>query len=209
MIRVLIADDHRIVREGLKRLLAETGDITVAAEATTGEEALTALAATPVDVIVLDVAMPRTSFAQVLGAIRERFAAVRILVLSAHGEEEYAVRALKAGASGYISKERSPEELVGAIRTAAAGRRYISPSVGELLAADAARDASVPAHGRLSDRELEVLRLLGKGRSVKEIGAALGLSVKTVSTYRTRLLEKLALKSTADLIRYAIEQKLA
>jgi len=118
------------------------------------------------------------------------------------------VRALRAGAAGYVTKERSADELADAIRAAAAGRRYISATVGELLAADLAGDAGRPAHGELSDRELEVLRLLGVGRSVKEVGAQLGLSPKTVSTYRTRLLEKLRLKSTADLIRYALEHGL-
>lgn len=209
MIRIMIADDHRIVREGVRRLLGDTPDIRVAAEGTNGAEVLASLEHVAVDVVVLDVGMPHTSFATLLPELRARHPSVRVVVLSAHAEQEYAVRALRAGASGYVTKERSAEELAEAIRTAAAGRRYISATVGELLAADLAGDADRPAHGALSNRELEVLRLLGAGRSVKEVAAQLGLSVKTVSTYRTRLLEKLRLKSTADLIRYAMQQGLA
>jgi DNA-binding NarL/FixJ family response regulator len=208
MIRVLLADDHRIVRDGLRRLLADTADVRAVGEATTGAEVLAQLDRAPADVVVLDVSMPGPGFSETLRTLRERHPSVRVIVLSAFAEQEYAVRALKAGASGYVTKEKSPEELVDAIRAAAAGRRYVSPSVGELLAADAARDATAPAHGKLSDRELEVLRLLGDGRSVKQAGADLGLSAKTVSTYRTRMLEKLGLRTTADLIRYAIEHKL-
>jgi two-component system, NarL family, invasion response regulator UvrY len=209
VIRVLLADDHRIVREGLRRLLADAPDVQVVGEAMSGAEALAHLEGVATDVVVLDVSMPGAGFSDVLRTMRERHPSVRVIVLSAFAEEEYAVRALKAGASGYVTKERSPEELVSAIRAAAAGRRYVSPSVGELLAAEAARDAAVPARGKLSNRELEVLRLLGAGRSVKEVGADLGISAKTVSTYRTRLLEKLGLTTTADLIRYAIENKLS
>jgi DNA-binding NarL/FixJ family response regulator len=209
VIRVLIADDHRIVREGLRRLLAETPDIRATSEATMGEEVLAALSTQPVDVVLLDIAMPRTSFVETLRSLREQYPKVRVIVLSAHGEAEYAVRAVKAGASAYVTKERSPEELVDAIRLAASGRRFISPTVGELLAADMTGDDSAPRHTRLSEREFQVLRLLGCGRSVKETGVELGLSVKTVSTYRSRVLEKLGLKGTADLIRYSIEHKLS
>lgn len=190
-------------------MLADTEDIRVVADAKTGEEALACLVRAPVDVVVLDIAMPQTRFVDLLRTLKERHAGARVVVLSAHAEEEYAVRALKAGAAGYVAKERSTEELVEAIRTAAAGRRYVSPSAAQLLAAEAAQDAGRPAHGRLSDRELEVLQLLGGGRSVKEVAARLSVSAKTISTYRSRLLEKLGLKTTADLIRYALEQRLS
>jgi len=209
MIRVLIADDHRIVREGVRRILGDSPDMRIVAEATTGAETLRALEAHPVDVLVLDVAMPQTSFTKLLQDVRSNHPSVRVVVLSAHTEQEYAVRALRGGASGYVTKERSTEDLAEAIRMASTGRRYISASVAELLAADLAGDADRPAHAELSDRELEVLRLLGTGKSVKQIAAGLGLSVKTVSTYRMRLLEKLHLKSTAELIRFALQQNLA
>lgn len=208
MIRVLLADDHRIVREGVRRLLDDTPDIRVTGEATSGLEALERLDTSAADVVLLDVTMPGAGFTDVLARMRARHPAARVIVLSAHAEQEYAVRALRADAAGYVTKERTPEELVAAIRAAAAGRRYISPSVGELLAAEAAGDAGRPSHGRLSDRELDVLRLLGAGRSVKEISAQLRISSRTVSTYRTRLLVKLGLRTTADLIRYTVEHQL-
>jgi len=208
MIRVMSVDDHRIVREGVTRLLAESPDIRVTAEATSGAGALAQLEKQPVDVVLLDVAMPGTSFVEALRDLRERFPKVKVIVLSGHAEEEYAVRALKAGASGYVTKEHSSEELIAAIRKAHAGGTYVSAALAERLAREVGGLSESPALDTLSDREHEVLRLLGKGRSVKEIGAELQLSPKTVSTYRTRLLEKLGLKTTADLIRYAVEHKM-
>ena len=212
MIRVLSVDDHRIVREGVKRLLEECSDIRVVAEATSGAGALAQMEQHPADVVLLDVAMPGTSFVQTLRDLRERFPKARVIVLTGHAEEEYAIRALKAGASGYVTKEHSAEELIGAIRKAHAGGTYVSGSLAERLARDVGSGgggrSDGPAHEALSDRELEVLRLLGKGRSVKEIAGDLELSSKTVSTYRTRMLEKLGLKTTADLIRYAVEHRL-
>lgn len=208
MIRVLAVDDHQIVREGVKRLLAESPDIRVIAEARSGAEALAQLAREPADVVLLDVAMPGTSFVETLRELRERHPKSRVIVLSGHAEEEYAVRALKAGASGYVTKEHSSEELIAAIRKAHAGGTYVSASLAEQLARSVGGRTDGPAHEALSDRELEVLRLLGQGRSVKEIAGALDLSSKTVSTYRTRMLEKLGLKTTADLIRYAVEHAL-
>jgi len=208
MIRVMSVDDHRIVREGVTRLLAESPDIRVTAEATSGAGALAQLEKQRVDVVLLDVAMPGTSFVEALRDLRERFPKVKVIVLSGHAEEEYAVRALKAGASGYVTKEHSSEELIAAIRKAHAGGTYVSAALAERLAREVGGLSESPALDTLSDREHEVLRLLGKGRSVKEIGAELQLSPKTVSTYRTRLLEKLGLKTTADLIRYAVEHKM-
>jgi len=208
MIRVALADDHRIVREGLRRLLAAAADVNVVGEVGSGDELLAFLSREPADVLVLDVSMPRTSFTSLLGALREAHPRLRIVVLSAHAETEYAVRALREGAAGYLTKERSSEELVEAVRRVARGARYVTPSVAELLAEDVAGEREDDA-GVLSDRELEVLRLIGAGRSVKEIAAQLRLSPKTVSTYRTRMLEKLSLKTTADLIRFALARGLA
>jgi two-component system, NarL family, invasion response regulator UvrY len=205
MIRVLLADDHTIVRDGVRRLLADTSDIRVVAEASSGLDVLEALNQHAVDVAVVDVSMPRTRFTDLVREMRQSHPSVRVVVLSAHSETEYAVRALRAGASAYVPKERSSEELAAAIRAASRGRRYVSPTVGELLAADVAGDAAQEA--RLSDREAEVLRLIGEGRTVKEIGIQLGLSAKTVSTYRTRLLEKLGLRTTAELIRHAVGRR--
>lgn len=206
MIRVLIADDHALMREGLRRLLSESGDIAVVGEAPTGAVLLDALLTIPADVVVLDVSMPGSRFVELLEELRRRHASIRVIVLSAHAEEEYAVRALKGGAAGYVTKHRSADDLLDAIRTAAAGRRYVSPGVGQLLAEDAARGGR--ADGALSDREREVLAGLARGRSLKQVAADLGLSVKTVSTYRSRLLEKLGLQTTADLIRYALERRI-
>lgn len=210
MIRVMTVDDHQIMREGVKRLLGESPDLRVVAEAESGPDALTALVKQPVDVVLLDVAMPGTSFVETLRSLRERFPKTRVIVLTGHAEEEYAVRALKAGASGYVTKEHSSDELIGAIRKAHAGGTYVSAELAERLAREIGGGGTTegPAHEALSDRELEVLRLLGQGKSVKEIAAALNLSSKTVSTYRTRLLEKLELTSTAELIRYAVEHDL-
>lgn len=207
MIRVLIADDHAIVRGGIRRLVQDGGDVQVVGEATSGAEALAALHTLPVDVVLLDIGMPRTSFVDTMRTIREQHPSVHVVVLSAHSEEDYAVRALRAGASAFVTKTRSPEELLDAIRAAASGRRSVSPSIGALLADQAAHEATAPAQGRVSDREREVLRLLGAGHSIAEIGQHLGISAKTASTYRSRLLEKLGLRTTADLIRYAIEHQ--
>jgi len=208
MIRVMTVDDHRIVREGVTRLLEETADIRVIAEATSGSGALAALAKQSVDIVLLDVAMPGSSFVEALRDLKEQYPKVRVIVLTGHAEEEYAVRALKAGVAGYVTKEHSSEELIVAIRKAHSGGTYVSAALAERLAREVGGMSAGPAHDALSDREHEVLRLLGQGKSVKEIAGALELSSKTVSTYRTRLLEKLGLKSTADLIRYAVEHRL-
>lgn len=208
MIRVLVADDHQIVRNGVQRLLGESPDARVVALAANGREVLQTLANTAVDVLVLDIGMPGIPFLELLRQLREQYPRVRIVILSAHAEDEYAVRALKGGASGYVTKERSPDDLLDAIRRAYAGGRYVSPTLAQRLASMVVEEEDRPGHAALSDREYQVLQLLGAGRSAKEIAAQLGLSVKTVSTYRARLLEKLDLKSTADLIRYAIEHRL-
>ncbi len=208
MIRVLIVDDHPIVRRGLKETLAAESDITVAAEAARSEEVLDLLAAHSCDLVLLDLSLPGRGGLEVIKDIRHQFPNVRVLIVSTHDESQYAVRAIRAGASGYLTKSSAPEELVRAVRSIDASGRYISESVASALVDFARDDQPAPLHQRLSDREHEVLRLLTAGRTVSEIAGELSLSVKTVSTYRSRLVEKLGLRSTADLVRYAIEHKL-
>jgi DNA-binding NarL/FixJ family response regulator len=201
MIRVLLADDHKIVRDGLKRILS--GNIEVAAEAASGDEALALVKAHDYDVAVLDMSMPGLSGLDLIKRLKIEKPKLRILVLSMHGERQYAARALKAGASGYLNKDSAAEQLVGAVRKIAAGGVHI----GEAAAASLVAAEKAP-HEALSDREFEVLRLLVEGLGPTEIGERLHLSVKTVSTHKTRVLEKLGLKSTADLVRYAMEHRL-
>jgi DNA-binding NarL/FixJ family response regulator len=203
MIRVLIADDHKIVRDGLKRILAGTTDVQVSAEAASGEEALAAVKAHDFDVVMLDMSMPGLSGLDLIKRLRIEKPKLRILVLSMHGEQQYAARALKAGASGYLNKDSAAELLLTAIRKIAAGGMHIPEA-----AAAGILSGDKPAHETLSDREFEVLRLLVGGLGPTEIADRLHLSVKTVSTHKTRILEKLNLGSTAELVRYALEQKL-
>lgn len=189
-------------------MLAEAPDMTVVAEAGTGDEVLEHSTRSDLDVLLLDISMPGPGFLEVMRTLKENRKRLPILVLSAHPEDRYAVRALRSGASGYLTKNHSPEELVGAIRKVYAGGRYITESLAEKWAFAVTRDTDSPPHQRLSNREYQVLLLLADGKLVKEIAAKLGLSPKTVSTYRTRILEKLDLESTADLVRYAIEHDL-
>lgn len=208
MIRTLLADDHRIVREGLRRLLNDAPDIEVVAEVGSGYEALALAAEVRPDVMVLDVSMPGPGLLEVIRGGLAAHGRCRVLILSAHPESEYAVRAIRAGAAGYLVKDRSPEELVAAVRQVASGRRYLTPEVADLLADETARPAPEAPEEVLSERERQVLGLLAAGRANKEIAAELGVSPKTVSTYRARLLEKLHLDSTADLIRFALRNRL-
>ena len=201
MIRVLLADDHKIVRDGLRRILS--GNMEVAAEAASGDEALALVKANDYDVAVLDMSMPGLSGLDLIKRLKIEKPKLRILVLSMHGERQYAARALKAGASGYLNKDSAAEQLVGAVRKIAAGGVHIGEAAAaSLVAADKA------PHEALSDREFEVLRLLAEGLGPTEIGEKLHLSVKTVSTHKTRILEKLSLGSTAELVRYALDHKL-
>lgn len=202
MIRLLVADDHPVVREGLRRILDETPGMRVVGEARDGDEVLEQVGRQPADVLLLDVSMPGPGFLGVLEAVRVREPTLRVLVLSVHPEDQYAVRALRAGAAGYLTKDHSPEALVEAIRKVALGGTYMSAAVAERLARGLRADAGVPAHEALSDREYEVLCFLGSGRTVKDIAATLGLSVKTVSTYRSRLLQKMGFEANSDLVRY-------
>jgi DNA-binding NarL/FixJ family response regulator len=208
MIRVLLADDHAIVRAGLREILADTGDIEVAGEATNGHEVLELVRARDFDLAVLDMSMPGRSGIELIKLVKAERPKLRVLVLSMHGEQQYAVRAVKAGASGYLTKESAPDQLVAAIRRIAAGGAYVSPETAERLALDAAPRSDAPPHARLSDREFQVFQLIAGGRSVTEIARALSLSVKTVSTHKTHVMEKLGLANQAELIRYALENKL-
>ena len=203
MIRVLIADDHKIVRDGLKGILAATADIEVAAEAAGGDEALALVRANDYDVALIDMSMPGLSGIDLVKRLRAEKPKLRLLVLSMHGEHQYAARALKAGAAGYLTKDSASEQLLGAIRKVAAGGVHISEAAAASLVSQ-----QKASHEALSDREFEVMRLLVEGLGPTEIGERLHLSVKTVSTHKTRILEKLGLGSTAELVRYAMENKL-
>lgn len=209
MIRVLLADDHEVVREGLKRMLADVPDLRVVAEAAQGAEVMAALRREAIDVVVLDLSMPGRSGVDLIRQIRAEFVRLPILVLTMHQEEQYAVRAIRAGAFGYLTKGTPASELIVAMRTVAAGRRLISPRVAELLALEAQPSGDPLPHQALSDREFEVFRLLVEGKSVGEIAQQLFVSVKTVSTHKTRILQKMSLASVPDLVRYAIKHQLS
>lgn len=208
MIRVLVADDHAIVREGLKQIVADTPDISVAGEAKNGQEVLDAVSKNGYDVVLLDISMPDRSGLDILNQLKSQKPELRILILSIYPEEQYAVRALRAGASGYLTKESAPDELIAAIRKVSSGGNYISRSLGERLANRLRFDASKPPHETLSDREFQIMRMIASGKRVKEIAEELLLSVKTVSTYRRRVLDKMGVKNNSALTRYAIQNRL-
>jgi two-component system, NarL family, invasion response regulator UvrY len=207
MIRILIADDHPVVRQGLARILAEDPELTVAGEVGDGAEAVDKARRGGYDVILLDVSLPGMNGLEVLKQLRIDMPKLPVLMLSVHSEEEYAIRALKAGASGYLTKASAPEELVTAIKALAKGKQYITPSLGERLAAEVRNlTDKKPPHEALSDREYDVLCRLGRGQTVGEIAADLSLSAKTVSTYRARILSKMGMSNNAQLMRYVVEQ---
>lgn len=208
MIKILIADDHAIVREGMKQMLAGVPDMVVADEASSGQEALNKIWKGDFDVVVLDIAMPGKSGLDTLKELKSEKPRLPVLILSMYPEEQYAVRVLKAGASGYLTKESAPDELVAAIRRISQGKKYISSSLAEKLAVDLDADAKKPFHEALSDREFQVLCLIASGKTVGEIAEKLSLSVKTISTYRTRILEKMHMKNNAELTYYAIQHHL-
>jgi DNA-binding NarL/FixJ family response regulator len=207
MIRVLVADDHAVVRRGLIQILDEAPGMVAAGEASTGGEVLQAVRQDAYDVLVLDISMPGGGGLEVLKQLKSLECDLPVLILSIHSEKQYATRALKSGAAGYLTKDSAPEELITAIREIAQGRKYITASLATTLAQQL-DDSGQAAHETLSDRELQVMRRLASGETVTQIAHTLSLSVKTVSTYRTRILHKLALESTADIIRYALERKL-
>ncbi len=207
--RVVIADDHAIVREGLRRILEGQEGIEVTGEAVNGHEALERVRAGGFDLLLLDLSMPGKSGIELIKQVRDEAPRLRILVLTMHEEDQYAVRAIRAGAQGYLTKESAPAQLVSAIRRIAEGRPYISPNVAEQLALEVMSGSGEAPHKLLSDREFEIFQLLVGGRSVSEIALQLHLSVKTVSTHKTRILQKMSAQSVADLVRYSIRHRLA
>lgn len=206
--RILIADDHAMFRRGLKETLAEALSRVTFGEAKTAAEAVELVRRQHWDAVILDISMPGKSGLDILDDIKRLRPRTPVLLLTMHPEEQYARRALKAGAAGYLTKDSVPDELTTAIKKIATGGRYISATLAEKLAVDLRRGADVPLHELLSDREFQVLRMLASGKSVKEMAEELSLSVKTVSTYRGRILEKTGMKTNADLIRYALESQL-
>ena len=208
MLRILIADDHPVFRRGLKQIIEETADMVVAAEAVDGREALLKARTGEYDVVLLDITMPIRNGVDVLSQLKHERPTLPVLMLSMHPEEQYAVRALRAGASGYLTKESAPEELVAAIRKVSTGGKYVSASLAERLASIVQEDGGPLPHETLSGREYQIMCLIAAGRTVSEAARELALSVKTVSTYRARVLGKLRLKNTAELIRYATKNQL-
>jgi DNA-binding NarL/FixJ family response regulator len=208
MIRIAIVDDHALVRVGLREFLGEQYGISVLAEASNGREALDIVRAGEVDVVVLDIAMPGRSGVDTLTQIKARAPELPVLILSALPEETYATVLLRQGASGFLNKECDPQEIVEAIRTVAGGRRYVSLRVAECLAAGLAQDTGRPVHEQLSDRELQVFLRLAHGETVGQVAQGLSLSVKTVSTYRTRVMEKMNLATNSELTYYALKNGL-
>ena len=208
MIRVVIADDHAIVRQGLRQILATHGDFEVIGEAANHGEVMQLIRREAFDVLLLDIAMPGKNGIDTLKQVRLERPKLPVLMLSMYPEDQYAFRALKAGASGYLTKMTAADQLVDAIRTITRGRKYITPELAESLAESFDRDTEIEPHSLLSDREFQTLKLIASGKPLAQIGAELALSPKTVSVYRARLLAKLGLHTNADLTRYAIEHKL-
>lgn len=208
MIRVVVADDHAVVRQGLRQILSAAVDVQVVGEAGNGLAALDIVADREVDVVLLDIAMPGKSGIDVLKTLHARHPRLPILILSIYPEDQYAVRLIKAGAAGYLSKEAAPEQLIEAIRTAVQGKRYITPAVAELLAQEVDKDHGGPLHEALSNREFQIMMMLARGIPVSDIARELFLSVKTVSTHRMRILDKMGMKTNADLTYYAIKNQL-
>jgi two-component system, NarL family, invasion response regulator UvrY len=208
MIRILIADDHPIVRRGLRQILAEQPDVGPVGEAENSQELLELVRRQVWDIVMLDIAMPGRGGLEVLKELRQERPRLPVLVLSMHPEEQYGVRALKAGAAGYLTKESAPEKLVQAIRKILSGGKYISAILAEKLAFAVERDRSKPLHEILSDREYQALCMIASGKTVSQIAGELSLSVKTISTYRSRILEKMQMKSNAEVTHYAIKNAL-
>jgi DNA-binding NarL/FixJ family response regulator len=208
VLKILIADDHAIVREGLKQILAETADMVVAGEATNGQEVLELVRKKDFDLVLLDLAMPEKDGLDTLKELRLEKPNLPVLVLSIYPEEQYAVRVLKAGASGYLTKESAPDDLIAAIRKVSQKGKYVSQSLGEKLASYLTADPDQPAHELLSDREYRVMLMIASGKTVTEIAEAIFLSVKTISTYRVRALRKMGMKNNAEFAYYAIKHGL-
>jgi len=208
VIRIFIADDHPIVRQGLRRIVAADPGLAVSGEASNADELCAGLDRAVTDIVLLDVSMPGGSFLETLQRLRAKHPTVRVLVLSVHPEDQWAVRALRSGASGYLTKDHSPDRLLAAIRRVYRGGKYVSDSLAERLATEAGLGLTQAPHERLSDREFQLLCVLGSGITVKDAAVKLGLSPKTVSTYRARILEKMNFSTGADLVRYASQHGL-
>lgn len=208
MIRVLVADDHAVVRRGLVQIISETMDIEVADQAGSADDVFAHVRSKPYDVLVLDLNLGEASGLEVLKQIKVELPSLPVLILSVYPENQFAVRTLRAGAAGYLNKDSAPEQLVQAIRRVSENKRYVSPAVAEELLFQLDADSEGPLHETLSDREFQVMRQLAAGRTVSEIAETLALSVKTVSTYRARVLEKMNMKSNAELTHYAIKNEL-
>lgn len=209
MIRVLVADDHPIVRQGIQKIVDANPDMRVASEAVDARQTLDRAASDPVDLVLLDLAMPGADGLDVLKDLKRQRPQLPVLVLTMYSEEQFAIRALKAGAGGYLTKDAVPEELVRAIRTVVSGRHYISSTLGDRLATSLVEGGGRAPHENLSDREYQVFRRLAAGRTSREISAELTLSIKTVATYRARVLEKMGFRSNTELVSYAIRNRLA
>jgi len=208
MFRILIADDHPIVRKGLVHVLEDSGIVRSIEEAANGQEVLDKVKRSHFDIVLLDISMPGMGGIETLEELKKLYPSLPVLMLSMYPEEEFAVRALKAGAAGYLTKKSASDELTDAIRKISRGQRYISSSLAEFLAVNLTEDTERPLHELLSNRELQVLRMIVKGMSIKEIAGEISRSPKTVSTFRSRILEKLKMKSNAQLIQYAMKNNL-
>lgn len=208
MIKILIADDHAIVRKGLKQILAETHDMAVAGEAGNGPDLMDKVRTGDWDVVILDISMPGRGGLEILKQLKSERPRIHVLVLTMHPEDQYAIRVFKAGASGYLTKESAPEQLVAAIRKVARGGKYVSPHLAEKLAYDLEIGSEKPPHETLSDREYQVMQMIASGKTVGNMAEELSLSVKTISTYRARILKKMKMKNNAELTHYVIRKKL-
>lgn len=208
MYRILIADDHPIVLRGLKQILEESGNVRKLTQVSSGEEVLAMIGEENFDIVLLDISMPGMNGIDTLEEIRKRKPSLPVLILSMYPEKDYALRAIKAGASGYLTKKSAPAELSNAIAKIVTGGRYISPALADLMASTLTENPNAPLHERLSNREFQVLRLIASGKSLKEIGGELSLSPKTIGTFRTRILQKLNLTGNAELVRYALKNEL-
>jgi len=209
MIRVLLADDHTLFREGVRRLLDPDSEIEVVAEAARGVEAIERSVEMKPHVVLLDVSMPGRGGLETLRDLKDRQPGIRVLMLTVHPESRFAIRCIKAGADGYMTKDAAPEELVRAIRRLASGRKYITPELAEQLAMTLGQDFEGQPHELLSDREFQVMRMIASGMTVSEVANELTLSVKTISTYRARILDKMGLRNNAEIMHYAIPRGLA